>query len=374
MERSGVTPDVAVTAPELAEVVQSEGPFATLYLTTESQVQNAAQRSEQRWKTVRREMAEAGVPEEVLGGIDPLVPDAHLHGECLAVVGNRGGVQHVEHLPRPPRRELFRWAPLPSLVPMLEWRQSSPPHVAVLADRQGADLLAFRRDRPDLHRDAGGWADPLAKSAPGGWSQRRYQERAENTWEHNADDVAREVMRLLERADARVLVAAGDVRALQLLREALPREVSENLHAVEGGRSADGSTEAFLGEVARVVDSVVDGDTAALLEKFREELGQADRAVDGSQPTLAALAQAQVEVLLVRDDPDDDRQAWFGPEPTQVAIHAEHLQGVGAGDPLQARLVDVAVRAALGTGAGVRVIPDGDLPRGGLGAILRWSG
>ena len=40
--------------------------------------------------------------------------------------------------------------------------------------------------------------------------------------------------------------------------------------------------------------------------------------------------------------------------------------------PEQARLVDVAVRAALGTGAGIRVAPvDADVPDGPA-AILRW--
>ena len=31
---------------------------------------------------------------------------------------------------------------------------------------------------------------PITKIAAGGWSQRRYQQRAENTWEDNARDVA----------------------------------------------------------------------------------------------------------------------------------------------------------------------------------------
>jgi hypothetical protein len=46
---------------------------------------------------------------------------------------------------------------------------------------------------------------------------------------------------------------------------------------------------------------------------------------------------------------------------------------MGVDEPQEARLVDVAVRAALGTGAGVRILPDGDVPTGRLGAILRWS-
>ena len=82
---------------------------------------------------------------------------------------------------------------------------------------------------------------------------------------------------------------------------------------------------------------------------------------------------AQVDVLLVHDDPDEDRQAWFGPEPIHVALTEDMVAAMGVDQPRQARLADVAVRAALGTGAGVRVVPPAGASEG-LGAILRWSG
>ena len=372
METSGVTPGVAVDAPELAELVQADGPFATVYLTTEGAVENAAQRNEQHWKTLRAQLGDAGAPESVLAAIDPLVADAHLHGRCLAVVATADGVVHVEHGPHPLPRDLARWAPLPSLVPLLDWRQEDPPRVVVLADRQGADLAAYRRSGPDLHREAGGMADPVAKSAPGGWSQRKYQQRAENTWEHNAHDVAEQLTRLVDRVGARLVIVAGDVRAVQLLGEALPREVAEHVSEVPGGRSPDGSADVVAEEADRVLTEAVARDTAALVEKLREELGQGDRAVEGAEPTLEALSMSQVEVLLVHDDVFDDRRAWFGPEPAQVATSEQTLRDLGV-QARPARLADVAVRAALATGAGIRVVPPADAPSDGLGAILRWS-
>ena len=373
MEHAGVTPRVSVTAPELTGLVMAEGPFLTLYLTTEAEVENAAQRAERRWKSLRGAMAEAGAGEDVLAAVDPLVADAHLLGQCMAVFATPEGITHVEHHPDLPQRDLARWADLPSLVPVLEWRQSSPPHVAVLADRRGADLFGLRAAAPNLQREAGGGDDPLAKSSAGGWSQRRYQQRAENTWERNADAVASEVARLVDQVDAALVIAAGDVRALQLLREALPGEVLDKLEVIGGGRSPDGSADAMVAAVDRLVERTVAQDTAILLQKFEEELGQRDRAVDGPSGTFEALAMARVEILLVHDDPDDDRQAWFGPEPTQVGLAEDTVLAMGVDRPRQARLADVAVRAALGTGAGVRVVPS-NTARDGLGAILRWSG
>jgi peptide subunit release factor 1 (eRF1) len=372
MERTGVTPPGAVVAPDLADVLRSPGPFATVYLTTESHIENAAQRSEQHWKVLRAELADAGVPDAVLADIDSLVPDAHLAGQCLAVVAVAGGVLHVEHGPEPPPRDRARWAALPSLVPILEWRQSLPTHMTVLADRTGADLCVYRHERPDVERQAGGGTDPLHRSAAGGWSQLRYQHRAENTWEHNADDVAAEIVSLVDRFDPRIVVLAGDVRAVQLINDALPDQVAKRLEVVQGSRTEDGSDDEFAAGVKGRLAGAVATDTVHLLEKLKEELGQDDRAADGASATVAALARAQVEVLLVHESADDQRRALFGPEPTQVGLRADEL-ALGVDEAQEGALVDVAVRAALGTGAGVRVVPGGDVPTDGLGAILRWS-
>ena len=374
METSGTNFPTALRAPDLAPVALAKGPFASVELSTEQAVENAAQLEEMRWRALRGSLADAGAPESVLVAIDGVVGDAHLEGNGLTVVANGEGVLVAEHHPGPPWREQAQWAPLPSLVPLLAHRQAAPAVVAVVADRAGADLVAVHPGTAEeIHREAGGGADPLAKSKPGGWSQRRYQQRAENTWEQNAKDVAAEVTKLADRTNARLLVAAGDVRALQLLQESLPQEWLDVLRVMDGGRSEDGSLDHLTDEIGPFVVEAVDQDTDRLLEKFREEMGQRDRAVEGVEGTFAALAKAQVEVLLVGNDPDDERAAWFGPDATAAALNQEDLTGLGVDSPLEARLVDVAVRATLGTGAGVWVVPPEKVPSGGLGALLRWG-
>lgn len=373
METAGTTPAVAVDAPDLAELVTAPGPFLTVYLATEGEVANAAQRTELRWKQLRNDLHAAGADDHLLAAVDALVPDAHHRGRCLCVVANASGAPHVEYHDELPKRDVGRWASLPSVVPLLEWRQLDLPHVVVLIDRQGADLFAFQREAADVHAEAGGEDDPLRKSAPGGWSQKRYQQRAENVWEKNADAVAADLVKLVDRVHARVVVVAGDVRAVQLLREALRPDVGELLVEAGGGRSVDGSIDAVADDVVRAVATVAARDTVALLEKFREEIGQGDRASDGVARTVTALARAQVEVLLVADDPDDERTVWFGPEPSMVGLDADEVRAMGAEDAQQGRVADVLVRAALGTGAGVRVVPSSGGPREGVGAILRWS-
>lgn len=373
MERSGVTPPGAVAAPDLAEVLTAGGPYISLYLTTEAGIDNASYRSEQRWKTLRGDLADAGAPEDVLAAIDPLVGEAHQQGQMLAVIANHGGILHVEHGPDVPPRDRAEMGPNPPLLPLLAVRQGSPTHVTVLADRAGADITVHRHDRPQLHTEAGGDDFPIRQVSAGGWSQRRYQERAENTWERNADDVAGQIEAVVDRYGARLVVLAGDVRAVEMIQKALPAAVADLVTVVDGGRSEDGSEARFADAVREQVTALVNKDVMDLIGKFREELGQGDRAADGPDDTLAALALAQVEVLLVSDSPDDSRTALFGPDPTQVGREADTLRSMGVDDPQTGPLLDVAVRAALGTGAAVEIVPAGDLPTGRLGAILRWS-
>ncbi len=373
MERSGVTPPGAVAAPDLAEVLSAGGPYISIYLTTEAGIENASYRSEQRWKTLRGDLADAGASEDVLAAVDPLVGEAHQQGQMLAVIANDGGILHVEHGPDAPPRDRAEIVPLPHLLPMITVRQGFPTHVTVLADRTGADITVHRHDRPQVQREAGGDDFPIRQVGAGGWSQRRYQQRAENTWERNADDVAAQIEAVVDRYDARLVVLAGDVRAVEMVQKALPGAVVERVTVVDGGRSEDGSGARFADAVREQVTALVNKDVMDLLGKFREELGQDDRAADGPDDTLAALALGQVEVLLVADSPDDSRTALFAPDPTHVGREADTLRSMGVDDAQTGLLVDVAVRAALATGASVEVVPAGDVPTGRMGAILRWS-
>jgi release factor family 2 len=371
MESSEGRVDAAVRAPELAALFEGTGPFASVYVTTIADVENAAQRSMQRWKTLRSELEHAGAAADVLDAVEQRVPDAHHQGASLGVVAGPGTL-HVEHHGPPPPADVGRWGPLPAVLPLIRWRQSSPPVVVVLTDRTGADLTAIRRDRPPVSREAGGAAFPVTKVHAGGWSSRRYDQRVENTWEQNAEDVAAEVTRLASQVRARLVVAAGDERALALLTRELDAPVADRFRILEGGRAAgaDGVDDTALAEA---VAEVVDADTETVVAVFEEERGQADRAVEGATATVEALARAAVDVLLVADDVDLERTAWFGPVPAALATSAGDLRGLGVDDPVEAPLVDVLLRAAMGTSAGVRVVPADRAPKDGIGAVLRWG-
>lgn len=376
MESAEPTPEVGEPGRGLAELVLDAGEFLSVLLTTDPAIENAAHRSEVRWKSLRSDLERRGIPEEVLSAIDPFVPEAHIRGPQLEVVASTTGARHVEHggdRNEATEHDDGRWGWAPWLFPILSWRQATVPHLVVLIDRSGADLFAFRHEGPALHEEVAPPGDPLKRAKPGGWSQRRYQQRAENSWEKGAGDVAKELVRLIERFEPRLVVVAGDVRAVQFLREALPEEMNDLVREVSGERpNPDGSGGIPQDEVDELVAEVVERDTDEVLAKFEEELGQGDLAAEGPAAVVGALEKAQVEALLIRDEPDDERTVWIGPEPVHIGIARDHLEAMGVDDPHEARLRDATVRAAIGTGARIRLLPDGRGPREGIGAILRW--
>jgi hypothetical protein len=359
---------------EIARVFEASGPFVSLYLATERDVEQAATRVALRWKGVRGGLLRDGVPEATLAAIDPLVAEGYTAGSTLAAIAAVDGVRYSTSLPEPPPREaIVRHGALPYLLPLLAAAQAAVPHVAVLTDRTGADIAARVPDGSEHSERVEGRSSPhIHKPQAGGWSQPRYHHRAEALWESNAGEVAEALTRLVDQVRPRFVAAAGDVRALQLLREQAPKRVRELIQVVGGEY---GSLDAVFAAAEKLVAATVDADTNALLERFAEARGQRDRAVEGAGATLAALSRTQVGTLLAAGlFLDDDRTAWFGPAPTDVGVDPAALAVLGVSNPVEGRLVDVAVRAALGTGATVRVVdPDRQVtPWDGLGALLRF--
>jgi Bacterial archaeo-eukaryotic release factor family 2 len=266
-----------------------------------------------------------------------------------------------------------RWGALPHLLPLLANAQAQVPFVAVLASRASAELLARLPGGERSQRVEGEQGPHLHRSAPGDWSQPRHQHQAEVVWVRNAGELAEVLARMVDEVRPRFVAAAGDVRALQFLRDQSPKRVQELLRVV-GGELA--SLDEVLDRAADQVEAEVRGDAEGLVARFAQERGRGPGglAAEGAEATLAALARSQVEVLLVTDDPDDERTAWFGAAPQQVAASRDGVEAMGESLPVEGRLADVAVRAALGTSADVHVLDPGSAwPREGLGALLRFT-
>jgi hypothetical protein len=374
MQRSGPTvPSEHDDAGDLRDLLQRSGPFTTVWANRPDQLVPAA--IDARVRAIRDSIgSEASSPVADVDGVADVVADAFRDAAAVVVVSDTSGVLLVEHVAEPLRAEAVLTGRLPALTPVIEARQSTIPFIVVMVDRRGADLFWSGSSEAQAGSvTVEGDEAVLRKVRGGGWSHRRFQQRAENTWEHTAQDVAAELDRLAREVGARVILVASDVRMDEMLRKHLSSEVEGLLRAVPGSRSEDGAGDDRDAEIVRWLRSAVAEDTRAALQLFDQERGQLDRAADGAAATFEALRQSRVDTLLVHDDPDDGRSAFFdADEPGLVSVDRSTLHELGRSVEGPARLVDVAVRACLLTGGGVRVVAARSKLSEGIGALLRW--
>jgi hypothetical protein len=376
MEQRGTTVAPLAEVGDLRDLVTRPGPFLTVYLPFEPATEALAEEVRLRWEARRRALAAAGAPDPALDAVGDALAGAHRGAAGLAVVATEGGTVLVERLASPPD-EAAAWELVPALRPLVARRERHVPHVVALVDRAGADLRADT-GHGELSVVVSGDDEPIRKVAPGGWSQRRFQQRAEDSWLHNMAEVAAELTALADRARARVVAVGGDERALGYLLDALPARLQDRVHRIGVTRAPDGSSERLGGEVAAELDASWRARVDAALALHAEELGQSDRATAGAGRTLEALRAARVALLLVSERAGDaeDRRAWTGTTRDQVATTPGDLVDPEAATSVP--LLDAAVAAALASGADMMIVPaaaGGEPPGGlrdGLGALLRW--
>lgn len=369
MERAGTTVRGGYRADDLAAVAGSPGPFGSVWLGR-SGLGAYGHTTATRADGVRRELVRLGTPDGVADELADAVGSGTTPG--VVAIADHTGLRLREVLDTAPRRDVVRWSAVPAWCAVIEHRQAQIPVIVVLADRLGADVLSSSAHGEDA-TSVDGADDPVTKSAPGGWSQKRFQQRAENTWEHNAALVVDEIVRASRSLQPELVVLGGDGRAVQAILDRMPKELSESTHTIAGGRAADGSEDRRVDDVGRLVRTAVAEQTVGLLQRLAAEDGQGARAANGPAATFDALARHQVDVLLVHDDAGDERQAWWAPASGAAALDRERLTDLDPGGPhLQDRLADVAVAGALRAGAAIRVVPDAAAVHDGIAALLRW--
>jgi hypothetical protein len=367
----------------LEVVLRPTEPVAAVYLGSAPDVANEYQLAwETRWGPLATALREQGADEETVKALEaavaaPAAARAARGSGQVAGFARGGEALAVVTLPDLRQRDIARFGAPAHMLPLLHWAQERPPYVLVVTDRTGADIAAsIGAGSEPVYSEVEGPDDEIERNAPGGFkAQPRYQRRAEDSWAHNAAAVAEAAASALHRVEGKILVVSGDVRAQQLLMERLPEWVKREVRVkrISGSRGIDGSQKARAELVRGAVREATEDELRALWETFVEERSPHGLAVEGAAQTLNALATGRVATLVVSGDGRaNDLAAWFGPAPTEVSP-AEAGHPV-APDAHRGPLVDVTVRAALLTGAHVRVVPPaaGYGPSEGVGGLCRY--
>ncbi|MGC9539359.1 Vms1/Ankzf1 family peptidyl-tRNA hydrolase [Streptomyces sp. UG1] len=363
----------------LHPLYEHPGPWASVYVGTSRHTEATPQERHLTAQALSRELAEQGADDAtcqaVRTALEELEHSSEPHGR--AIFARAGEVVLDPPLAHAPLRDSAHWAPLPHTAPLLELAGEDPVCVVAYVDRRGA---AFEL------RTALGWQDvgevsgrqhPVHRTSTADWSERHFQLKVENTWEHNAAEIADALSVCQEETRADLLILVGDDRERRTVRERLPQRlddlVVEASHGT-GSRLLDEDVERARAEHVRQR-------AARELERFlaAREPGPEGRAgaVEGVPALVEAAREHRIDELLIRPDgPDAHREVWIGEDPDQLAVRRTDLKVLGEQHSWPARADDALIRSAVATGAAAVSVTAADPaadPAGGLGALLRWT-
>ncbi|GHE35618.1 hypothetical protein GCM10018785_01570 [Streptomyces longispororuber] len=369
----------------LGPLFERPGPWATVYFDVAQNDEAGAKRRElsvqDACRTLEGQGADAPTTRAVREALAAVGPAEDPAGRVVFAAGGEVVLSH--RLSRPPQRQIACWAPLPRLTPLVELAGQDPVCLVAYIDRTGADFELRGAAGP---RDAGqveGRQWPVHRAATSDWSERHFQLKVENTWDHNAGEIAEALASAYEESGADMIVLVGDPRERPAVRERLPEDLRDVTAETEHGGRAAGSSSAALEEaVERAREQHTRRRLDEALDRFRA--GRADNgpgdAVEGVPALVEAAQGHRIDTLLIRPDGADlAKETWVGGEPDQVAVRRTDAQTLSeGGEATPVRADDALLRAAAATAADVLLVPaaDGDgtdVPSGGLGALLRWT-
>ncbi|MFL6152560.1 MAG: Vms1/Ankzf1 family peptidyl-tRNA hydrolase [Ornithinibacter sp.] len=365
--------------PDLTALTSAEPPFTSVALDVTHTDPATTDDVERRWRRQADSLLEQGAPAELVDLLgETLTEPTGLSGERTRVVVATDRVLLDQVLPGRPVRDEACVGRIPLLMPLLRAWARFVPHAVVRLDRAGADIdVLSTPDAPPRHLERDGGHDVMHQFGGGGWSQRRFQSRVEDSWQHNAGAVADALARVQHDLHPQLVLVGGDDKAWGQLRGQVSEPVAGRLVRLTTGGRADGvSTQAEEEAVRHELEQWRVDRREELFETYREERTKARRVAEGLSAVVTALQRGQVETLVLRDDPTSTAQLWVGRSPLALGEAADDVaESAGRAEPLLVR-ADLALPWALvGSGAGLVLVEDDDDVElvDGVGALLRWS-
>ncbi|MFG2526465.1 Vms1/Ankzf1 family peptidyl-tRNA hydrolase [Streptomyces sp. NPDC048516] len=368
----------------LKPVINRPGPWASVYATVPLSTEDAAKQQELMASATTAQLFALGADEATCGAVHEalLMPQESSRGAHAGRVlfAAHGEIVLDTPLPGPPAVPFAAWGPVPRVTPMLAAIGDDPVCLVVRLDRAGADFALVGERGAETAGGDSRAASPLPRTSSGGPSERHFRTKAENTWEHNAGEIAGAVREAFEKSGAEAVVLVGEGRERHLVHEKLPEPLRALTYESAHGGRAPGAESALVDrDIAQVRADCEREHTAEVADRFRTGAGpgneRAPHAAAGIPALIEAAREHRIDTLLVSPHGSDiARQVWVGSGADQLAVRGTELSYLGEEHPAVARADDALVRSAAATGADVVVVRDPDrAPTGGLGAILRGT-
>jgi peptide subunit release factor 1 (eRF1) len=259
---------------------------------------------------------------------------------------------------------------VPHLYPLARAVENYPRYAAVMLDTNKARIFVFGGETEREQRIVG---EKTRRTSKGGWSQARYQRRAENFHLLHVKEVVDTLAKIVrDEAIQHVVVAGADV-AMPILRDQLPKDLTDKI--VEIGPHEDTEGGSFL---ERTMAALREKDAETDVEKVQELMDawkSGGLGVAGPEATLSAFQLGQVDELIITGSPDTLKPVQKLPEDAAPGdVQAVTSNPAGAGDERQLKLSDELITRAQQTAARITFIEDASLLAdvGGVGAFLRF--
>ncbi|MDO8679594.1 MAG: VLRF1 family aeRF1-type release factor [Acidobacteriota bacterium] len=261
---------------------------------------------------------------------------------------------------------------VPHLYPLARLIDTYPRYAAVILDTNKAQIFVFGLGSTERTEQV--TSKKTRRTSKGGWSQARYQRRADNVHEKHIKEVIETLDKLVREEQLQHIVIAGDEVALSILRNELPKQLTEKLVDITKWDRTAGEQEILQASL----DALRDKDAETDIEKVEEMLNawrSGGLGVAGTEATMRALQNGQVDELVIAASPETLKPMQNLPDdsaPGEVVADTSAPQGPA--DESRLKLSDELVTRAQQTAARVRFIEDANLLAdvGGVGALLRY--
>ncbi|UFU04087.1 hypothetical protein LQF12_05725 [Ruania suaedae] len=344
-----------------------------------------------RWADLQRALVLDGVEEAPQDDIDAVTSALDRatwvhgpHGRILVAAGGQVLLDSI--LPEPVTTGEAVVSDRPHALALGYAADAAALYLVVESDRAGAHLTLHEASaavgsKTLEDRDVDGDHDVLTKVRPSRELPRdRVNNRAEDSWERNAETVAAEVDQVMARDKPDLVLLTGDVRSTAYVEQALGTHAREALVDVPGGARAEGvNSRAFAAAVDEVITDFRMRRRQQVLDRFQQESGRDGAAVSGLDDVVAVLRRGQVSELVLDagafSTPHlrlSEHQLWIGDGPLQLGASQEDLSDLGVAEPRRVRADLALSRAVLDQSAGITLAEELDVPDG-VAAVLRWD-
>ena len=259
----------------------------------------------------------------------------------------------------------------PHLYPLAKLVDTYPRYVALSLDTNKARIQVFSLAAAERTEQV--VSDKTRRNSKGGWSQARYQRRADNVHMHHMKEVVDTLEKIVREEKIDQIVIAGDDQAVVKLREQLPQALADKIvDVVKLQRNAqDASFLETTFDAIRMKDAETD---AEKVQELMDEWQSGGLGVAGPEATLSAFQLGQVDELIITGSVESLKPVQKLPDAAPAEMQADTSAPESGIDEARLKLSAELIKLAQQTSARIRFIEDASLLAdvGGVGALLRF--